>query len=322
MDKINEWLVKTIGENTPAILLFVAAGLLVVLILTFVIVGLCHGKNKKKLAAAKEAQRAQDDGSSDEYAPVDQIDEEELRSRIRAELEPQIRAELEQSAASVDQATDEGAQQQILAMSYKIDELNDAVREKQNRIDELTAALESAQSADQPDNSDLYRTINELDQTVKEQANEINLLKAENSQIKAQALQQQLAERRSQRPSVSRTESARAETTATSDAAQQRASVRPTPRPEPKPVTQEPIPDEEDEYDEYYDDYGDASSAVKVTLKFDRLKNNWIILRSDTDRTYRRLDTKQQALVVAKDLARRLHAQLVVHKKDGKFQRI
>ena len=52
------------------------------------------------------------------------------------------------------------------------------------------------------------------------------------------------------------------------------------------------------------------------------MRNAWIILRSDTDRTYRRLATKQEALVVAKDLARRLHAQLVVHKKDGKFQHI
>ena len=52
------------------------------------------------------------------------------------------------------------------------------------------------------------------------------------------------------------------------------------------------------------------------------MRNAWIILRSDTDRTYRRLATKQEALVVAKDLARRLHAQLVVHKKDGKFQRV
>ena len=49
---------------------------------------------------------------------------------------------------------------------------------------------------------------------------------------------------------------------------------------------------------------------------------NWVILRSDTDRTYRRVATKQEGLPVAKDLARRLHAQLVVHKKDGKFQKL
>jgi len=81
-------------------------------------------------------------------------------------------------------------------------------------------------------------------------------------------------------------------------------------------------PSAEDEYDEYYDDYGDETSAIKVTLKFDRVKNNWVILRTDTDRAYRRLSTKQEALMIAKDLARRLHAQLVVHKKDGKFQHI
>ena len=83
----------------------------------------------------------------------------------------------------------------------------------------------------------------------------------------------------------------------------------------------EPEYDDDDD-DEYYDDYGDASSAIKVTLKYDRIKMNWVILRSDTDRTYRRVATKQEGLPVAKDLARRLHAQLVVHKKDGKFQKL
>ena len=87
-----------------------------------------------------------------------------------------------------------------------------------------------------------------------------------------------------------------------------------------KPASvREPEYDDDDD-DEYYDDYGDASSAIKVTLKYDRIKMNWVILRSDTDRTYRRVATKQEGLPVAKDLARRLHAQLVVHKKDGKFQ--
>ncbi len=82
-----------------------------------------------------------------------------------------------------------------------------------------------------------------------------------------------------------------------------------------------PAQDDDDE-DEYYDDYGDETSDIKVTLKFDRLKNNWIIRRSDSDKTFRRVPTKQEAIVVAKDLAKRLNAQLVVHKKDGKFQRI
>lgn len=81
-------------------------------------------------------------------------------------------------------------------------------------------------------------------------------------------------------------------------------------------------PEDDDDDDEYYDDYGDASSAIKVTLKYDRIKMNWIILRSDIDRTYRRVATKQEGLPIAKDLARRLHAQLVVHKKDGKFQKL
>ena len=59
-----------------------------------------------------------------------------------------------------------------------------------------------------------------------------------------------------------------------------------------------------------------------MTLKYDRTKANWVIYRSDTTRAHRRTATKQEALTLAKDLAKRLHAQLVVHKKDGKFQKL
>ncbi|MDE7463411.1 MAG: DUF2188 domain-containing protein, partial [Clostridiales bacterium] len=89
-----------------------------------------------------------------------------------------------------------------------------------------------------------------------------------------------------------------------------------------KPVEPEP---EEEEYedDEYEDDeYADDTTDLKVTVKFDRIRNKWVIKRSDSDRAYRVLQTKQEALVYAKDLASRLHAKLAVHKKDGKFQKV
>ncbi|MBD5131814.1 MAG: DUF2188 domain-containing protein [Clostridiales bacterium] len=89
-------------------------------------------------------------------------------------------------------------------------------------------------------------------------------------------------------------------------------------KPAPAPV------EDEDDYgeDEYDNEYGDENSALQVSVQYDRMKMNWVVLRSDSPRTYRRCDTKQEALPLAKDLAKRLHAQLVVHKKDGKFQKI
>lgn len=190
-------------------------------------------------------------------------------------------------------------------MSDRIDAQHAELTEKQARIDELTAALNNAGN---DGNAEYERKINELNGIVRDKENEINLLKAENSQIKAQALQQQLADReRKDRATKQSDQPARAKTATNKQS---------------EPKIEAVTTDDDDEYDEYYDDFGDASSAVKVTLKFDRNKNSWIILRSDTDRTYRRMATKQDALVVAKDLARRLHAQLVVHKKDGKFQKI
>lgn len=191
------------------------------------------------------------------------------------------------------------------------------VNNKQKTIDELELKLKNAESNAGDAQNDLYRQLNELNQENKELESENNRLKAENAQIKAQALQQQIAE--TNRPARSRE---KAETTATADKPVQRAKTVKQKEPEPEPIETETEEDEDNEYDEYYDDYGDENSAVKVTVKFDRPKNNWVVLRSDTEKTYRRLGTKQEALIVGKDLARRLHAQLVVHKKDGKFQKV
>lgn len=305
MNKLNEWALKNLGEwvftyATLSLIIAVVLALVFIIIAVAVIVRKTKRKSKQangNLASEQELRKT-------------------LEPRIRAELEPQIREELAAQAATAEpcDSPDDNSEKTI-ALLQKIDELSDDARFKQNRIEELEQELQAAQKpTDDSQTNDLYRQINELNQTVKEQENEINLLKAENSQIKAQALQQKLAE-----------------ASAPSKPAQQRAAavkVVPTAPPpqESAPVkTEQPVnaaSAEEDEYDEYYNDYGDDNSAIKVTLKFDRLKNNWVIMRSDTERTYRRVATKQEALVIAKDLARRLHAQLAVHKKDGKFQKV
>ncbi len=287
MDKINDWLVNTLGSWVSdffGLILIVAAALALILIIMIIAVAVCHAKNKKKLKNLS--------------ASAGTADDEKLRAEIRAEIEKECETnanDAKEARAAADAAShySDGLRAQIAERDRTIDDLKAQNNTLQARIDELGAMLGQANN-DSSVNNDLYRQLNELNQTNKELENENNLLKAENAQIKAQALQQQVAAQKTR---------AATETTAATDTAEQQN-------------------DEDDEYDEYYDDYGDENSLVKVTVKFDRVKNNWVVLRSDTDRTYRRLGTKQEALVIAKDLARRLHAQLVVHKKDGKFQRI
>lgn len=60
---------------------------------------------------------------------------------------------------------------------------------------------------------------------------------------------------------------------------------------------------------------------VKFTVKYDRPKDSWIIKKEGSDRVVRRLDTKEEAVAVARTLCKRFNANLVVHKKDGKFQK-
>lgn len=61
--------------------------------------------------------------------------------------------------------------------------------------------------------------------------------------------------------------------------------------------------------------------AVKYVVKYDRMKDSWIIQRSGSDRVVRRLKTKEEAVSEARAICKRQNATLVVHKKDGKFQK-
>lgn len=304
MEALNEWSNAYLGTwvtDFAPIILIIAVALAVILLVTFIICALCHAHNIKKFRKLKE-----ENGS----APADE-------EAVRESIEAKVRAEYESAA------TDNSAQyiERIDAMTARIDELTYSDREKQSRIDELTAELDRARSSSGMGNADAENSarIVELDRMLNEKQNEINLLKAENSQIKAQALQQQLAVQQSAAQQTAKKPAAKSEQQPQRSAS---AKTAKTAKQVEQPQYEETVPASEDEYDEYYDDYGDATSEVKVTVKFDRIKNSWVILRSDTDRAYRRLATKQEALGIAKDLARRLHAQLVVHKKDGKFQKV
>ncbi len=63
------------------------------------------------------------------------------------------------------------------------------------------------------------------------------------------------------------------------------------------------------------------NSGVKFTVAFDRQKLSWVIRKQGVKRVVRRLDTKQEAMQIARELCKKYDAQLVVHKRDGKFQK-
>lgn len=281
-NKINDWIINTLGSWISTYSGLIFAGAVIIAFILLVAVIIVGACNASKKKKLKRINSG-----------LEPTDEQKLRDEVRAEVEKEHASDtknVEEARAAADASSryNDELRGTIAERDKTIDELKEQNAVLQTRIDELGSMLGQANSSAGQVNNDLYRQLNELNQTNKELESENNLLKAENAQIKATALQQQLA------AGGRATET----TTASADI------------------------DEDDEYDEYYDDYGDETSLVKVTVKFDRVKNNWVVLRSDTDRTYRRLSTKQEALMIAKDLAKRLHAQLVVHKKDGKFQKV
>ena len=53
----------------------------------------------------------------------------------------------------------------------------------------------------------------------------------------------------------------------------------------------------------------------------DKEQKNWIVKIDGGERASKRCATKEEALKVAKDLAKKKDADLSVHKKNGKFQK-
>lgn len=82
--------------------------------------------------------------------------------------------------------------------------------------------------------------------------------------------------------------------------------------------------EEEDEYEvsAAFDETSDKPSAAAYTLKYDRAKTSWVIMKSGQERPVRRVQTKDEALKIARELAKKTGAGLYVHKKDGKFQKV
>ncbi len=66
---------------------------------------------------------------------------------------------------------------------------------------------------------------------------------------------------------------------------------------------------------------GQKGGTVKFTVVYDRPKDSWVIRKAGVDRVVRRVDTKEEAMRLARALCKKYDANLVVHKKDGKFQK-
>ena len=64
-----------------------------------------------------------------------------------------------------------------------------------------------------------------------------------------------------------------------------------------------------------------SGGNIKFIVKYDRAKDSWVVKREGVDRAVRRVDTKEEAMTVARALCKKYNANLVVHKKDGKFQK-
>ena len=326
MQAINDLITGTLKWTDAAdffgLFLLIAVALFVILLITLIAVAACHGKNKKKFkkmqaqidnaqssgapAADEAALRAEIERQvreelEQQYAerdPQGYADREQIKEELRAETESEIRRQVEAEYAAMQaQTADDGGTAELQS---KIDELNATIDEKNARIDELGTLLMQSNSDRTTDNSELYKQLNALSRENGDMQKEINALRDENERLKAKpAAQSAKATGKTTTPRTS------------------------SPAPKTTPVTKTPKtvePDDDD--DEIYNDYADANTTVKVTLKYDRAKSSWVIYRSDIPtRAYRRIGTKQEALVVARDLAKRMHCPLIVHKKDGKFQK-
>ena len=62
--------------------------------------------------------------------------------------------------------------------------------------------------------------------------------------------------------------------------------------------------------------------TVSYRILYDKETKTWEIRKDNAKRVIRRVKTKKEALEIAQELSERQDLNLVVHKKDGKFQKI
>ena len=59
----------------------------------------------------------------------------------------------------------------------------------------------------------------------------------------------------------------------------------------------------------------------RYRVTYDKDRQNWVVKMDGATRASKRCSTKEEALKVAKELAKKKDSKLSVHKKDGKFQK-
>ncbi len=59
----------------------------------------------------------------------------------------------------------------------------------------------------------------------------------------------------------------------------------------------------------------------RYRVTYDKVNQNWVVKMDGATRASKRCATKEEALKVAKELAKKKDSKLSVHKKDGKFQK-
>ncbi len=81
--------------------------------------------------------------------------------------------------------------------------------------------------------------------------------------------------------------------------------------------------DEDDTKDDKAEkkDDGAAKRKISYRIMYDKETKTWEIRKDNAKRVIRRVKTKKEALEIAQELSKNQDLNLIVHKKDGKFQK-
>lgn len=78
---------------------------------------------------------------------------------------------------------------------------------------------------------------------------------------------------------------------------------------------------QEEKHEEQKSTTPQKHKTVSYRILYDRETKTWEVRKDNAKRVIRRVRTKREALEIAQELCQRQDLNLVVHKKDGKFQR-
>ena len=83
-------------------------------------------------------------------------------------------------------------------------------------------------------------------------------------------------------------------------------------------VEQEP---QEEKVKEEQPEISKKEKLNRYRVTYDKARQNWVVKMDGATRASKRCATKEEALKIAKELAKKKDSKLSVHKKDGKFQK-